>query len=390
MTNNFNLKKFLTENKLTKASVLREGFDGFKREDEGSKGVTAKNTGEEEVYGAGVKRGEKIEKAKMKKSALKAKIKEMILDEVNAPIKLVTTMDGKTIVGTHQYGVGFKSNENGKKMGFKDHPTSIPNGTKMSTDTNLAEDTYAPEFDVDPLAENEDYEKESRKIEFGINPETGEEEMSIEDDEDWKAKMKEAGFSDSDISDVLAKINREPQGIDEAKKDKDAPEEEIAPEELDANIDLTTPTDNVDTTFDISTSEVDPTIKAVQDALTQAQAAAQKLGDEKLTDQIGNTITFFTRTHIANKEPIQENEESTLINDYLYEDKDGTIQFDYTAARNYLDQFFNEDYLDTRDISKRIGDISEYVEKYYHVDKMTNDQVEEALYDTMMEYNSNN
>jgi hypothetical protein len=337
MTNNFNLKKFLTENKLTKTSVLREGFDEFEREDEGKKKTVAKNTGEEEVYGAGVEAGEKIEKAKMKKSALKAKIKEMILAEMN-----------------------------------------------------LEEDTYAPEFDVDPLAENEDYEKESRKIEFGINPETGEEEMSIEDDEDWKTKMKEAGFSDSDISDVLAKINREPQGIDEAKKDKDAPEEETAPEELDANIDLTTPTDNVDTTFDISTSEVDPTIKAVQDALTQAQAAAQKLGDEKLTDQIGNTITFFTRTHIANKEPIQENEESTLINDYLYEDKDGTIQFDYTAARNYLDQFFNEDYLDTRDISKRIGDISEYVEKYYHVDKMTNDQVEEALYDTMMEYNSNN
>ena len=44
-----------------------------------------------------------------------------------------------------------------------------------------------------------------------------------------------------------------------------------------------------------TTTGVDPNVKAVQDALTQAQAAAQKLGDKKLTDQIGNTITFFGR-----------------------------------------------------------------------------------------------
>ena len=78
--------------------------------------------------------------------------------------------------------------------------------------------------------------------------------------------------------------------LSEAKKDKEeeteeAPEEEteIAPEE------------------EISTDAVDPNVKAVQDALTQAQAAAEKLGDNKLLDQIGNTITFFTRAHIADK-----------------------------------------------------------------------------------------
>ena len=55
------------------------------------------------------------------------------------------------------------------------------------------------------------------------------------------------------------------------------------------------------TTVDISTDEVDPNVKAVQDALTQAQAAAQDLNDPKLSDQIGNTITFFTRSHIVKK-----------------------------------------------------------------------------------------
>jgi len=57
-------------------------------------------------------------------------------------------------------------------------------------------------------------------------------------------------------------------------------------------------TETIDTTI---TTEVNPDVKAVQDSLTQAQAAAQKLGDPKLTDQIGNTITFFTRSHVVEK-----------------------------------------------------------------------------------------
>jgi hypothetical protein len=39
--------------------------------------------------------------------------------------------------------------------------------------------------------------------------------------------------------------------------------------------------------------------EAVQGLLIKAQEEAAKLGDEKLTDQIGNTITYFTRAHIS-------------------------------------------------------------------------------------------
>ena len=38
---------------------------------------------------------------------------------------------------------------------------------------------------------------------------------------------------------------------------------------------------------------------AVQSLLMKAQEEAEKLGDEKLTDQIGNTITYFTRAHVS-------------------------------------------------------------------------------------------
>lgn len=49
-------------------------------------------------------------------------------------------------------------------------------------------------------------------------------------------------------------------------------------------------------------------VKTVQDGLNAVMTAAQKLGDEKLIDQIGNTITFFTRTHVANTEKSQSSE----------------------------------------------------------------------------------
>jgi len=80
-----------------------------------------------------------------------------------------------------------------------------------------------------------------------------------------------------------------------AEADEEADAEATDTETTDVAVDDTETTD-VETT-----TEVDPNVKAVQDALTQAQAAAQKLGDSKLTDQIGNTITFFTRTHVVEK-----------------------------------------------------------------------------------------
>ena len=76
-------------------------------------------------------------------------------------------------------------------------------------------------------------------------------------------------------------------------------------------------TETIDTT---TTTEVNPDVKAVQDSLTQAQAAAQKLGDAKLTDQIGNTITFFTRAHVVEKGAVAEAAEAdeTTSNNLQY------------------------------------------------------------------------
>lgn len=41
--------------------------------------------------------------------------------------------------------------------------------------------------------------------------------------------------------------------------------------------------------------------KTIQDALKVAYDNAIAIGDEKLADQIGNSITFFTRTHVVER-----------------------------------------------------------------------------------------
>ena len=54
---------------------------------------------------------------------------------------------------------------------------------------------------------------------------------------------------------------------------------------------------------------------AVQSLLMKAQEEAAKLGDEKLTDQIGNTITYFTRAHVSQVDESGVNEEEDYNSD---------------------------------------------------------------------------
>ena len=96
----------------------------------------------------------------------------------------------------------------------------------------------------------------------------------------------------SAIAMVIKAAKEEAMNLDEAK--------EVAIDDTEVAVDGE---ENIDVD---TTTEVDPNVKAVQDALTQAQAAAQKLGDSKLTDQIGNTITFFTRTHVVDQGTVAE------------------------------------------------------------------------------------
>jgi len=300
----FDLKKFLTENKLTKTSILREGLeenkvytdrDAFtKLMDE--KGYRLKNpealndlergliyydndgnwvatwdintnTGEETfrakpkdqpdlIYPKGSRMDED------KKEKLKAKIKEMIIAELDGAAVEDSYYD-PVAEGEDFEDTGVETGEVGEKD-YEDYQELKKFLNTLSTTKNpnaYTDDIFNYNSEIDP---NEGYDEFDAQYDLG----------------EGKFKLKEFF-------------------IDEAKKDEEeAPAEEAPEEEVDATLDATATGED----FNIDTSAVDPNIKAVQDALTQAQAAAKNINDDKLTQQIGNTITMFTRTHIANTE----------------------------------------------------------------------------------------
>ena len=92
---------------------------------------------------------------------------------------------------------------------------------------------------------------------------------------------------------VLAELAGETE-LEEAKKDK--PEEEVEDVEVEDTEEFTSDeeTDGEDMASNLEADE-----KEIMDHLEQALEFAKQKGDEKLIDQIGNTITFFTRQYIV-------------------------------------------------------------------------------------------
>jgi len=89
-------------------------------------------------------------------------------------------------------------------------------------------------------------------------------------------------------------------GLEEAKKDEE--EEEVEDVEVDAEEDITLDEpeeEEMDMEPESDTSGLDAGEKDLQNNLEKALEAAKEMGDEKLAKQIGNTITFFTRTHVV-------------------------------------------------------------------------------------------
>jgi hypothetical protein len=117
-------------------------------------------------------------------------------------------------------------------------------------------------------------------------------------------------------------------GVNEAKKKKDKPED-VAPQE-DVDIDLNMgdeqlpaepageeapPIDTMAPEAD-TIGDIDPTVKSIQDSLQKAFAQAKTLGDEKLMNQIGNTITMLVRTQVLGQQNVNENEDFNPFMDW--------------------------------------------------------------------------
>ena len=117
-------------------------------------------------------------------------------------------------------------------------------------------------------------------------------EDAKDDIEDALKKMK--------VSELKAKIKEQILSeltLDEAEEEVDVDidvEDEVEVDAEADDIEIKRP--GVKTTVDVGLS---PEEEIVQDSLKAAMDAAQALGSEKLADQIGNTITFFTRQFVV-------------------------------------------------------------------------------------------
>ena len=85
----------------------------------------------------------------------------------------------------------------------------------------------------------------------------------------------------------------------EMKKDDEIDEAEDIDIDVEKDIDIDDEETESDIEVKTSVPGEDTDVEAVQGLLTKAQAEAEKLGDDKLLDQIGNTITYFTRAHVV-------------------------------------------------------------------------------------------
>ena len=84
-------------------------------------------------------------------------------------------------------------------------------------------------------------------------------------------------------------------------EDVDVEDNEDVDIDVEDTVDIEVDDEETESDIEVKTSVAGEStdVEAVQGLLTKAQAEAGKLGDDKLLDQIGNTITYFTRAHVV-------------------------------------------------------------------------------------------
>ena len=140
-----------------------------------------------------------------------------------------------------------------------------------------------------------------------VNEEMGkkyeEDDVKKEEMSDEKKRMKVSELKAKIREQIIAQLT-EQEEIDE-QEDVDVEDNVDVDVERDVNVDVEDEVDvddkSVESDIEVKTAIPGESsdVEAVLGLLTKAQAQAEKIGDPKLLDQIGNTITFFTRKHVV-------------------------------------------------------------------------------------------
>jgi len=151
----------------------------------------------------------------------------------------------------------------------------------------------------------EDNEKKLAKLKKDYKKDVVKEEMKDDMDEAMRG-------GDEDMDEMMrgGSTYEEDDTMREAEDvDVDVDEKEDINIDVEDDIDI----DDVSKESDIEVkSELpgeDADVSAILGLLTKAQDKAEGMGDEKLMDQIGNTITYYTRTHVVAEDARTDAEE---------------------------------------------------------------------------------
>jgi len=122
------------------------------------------------------------------------------------------------------------------------------------------------------------------------------------------------GFDDAkdDIEDKLKDMKVSEQEDIDVEDNVDVEDTENVDVDIEKDVDV----DDVSKESDIEVKSEVPgeseDVAAVLGLLTKAQEKAEGMGDEKLLDQIGNTITYYTRAHVVKSGDVAEGEEKEV------------------------------------------------------------------------------
>ena len=115
---------------------------------------------------------------------------------------------------------------------------------------------------------------------------------------DENQEIKSNKMKKSELKEIIKAAMMAEMSVDEAKKVDVTDDENINIDDTtDVNVDDTSTTSDIDVKASMPGESAD--VEAVQGLLMKAQEEAAKLNDDKLTDQIGNTITYFNRSHVS-------------------------------------------------------------------------------------------
>jgi hypothetical protein len=273
--------------------------------------------GEENIYGAGVKKGEEIEKEKMTKSKLKSKIKEMILAELNEDSTEDVDEPGAL---NNMYDplaeaeeVELEDNNYDAEFLFKYF--------KNKGDLFIDE---MREYDAEELMNSYPglSEEEAEKLEDMLQnlAEANSNKVMLNGKEVDVNSIEVEGGSYNDYSDVYISVAKFKDGTDLNNDEREELENLVDMGEL-ANDSLSEAKKDKEEVEDITVDDTEVVdapesdmmagktteVSGIQANLQAAYAEAKALGDEKLITQIANTITYFTKAHILDTAPINEN-----------------------------------------------------------------------------------